>query len=114
MPVMIACHEVRSSTARVGPEDGIDQTDALEEYLPVERGHQAHAGDHIADGHVHRRLSLVLDSDNLIDRRPLRREAFLEPAQRRRAHRVLIAQPLDELDREGRRQRGTLEPLQDR
>ena len=111
---MIACREVRSSKARVGPEDGVDQTDALEEFLPVERGHQAHAGDHVADGHVHRRLLLVLDPDDLIDRCPLRRQAFLEPAQRRRDHRVLIAQPLDELDRKGRRQRGALEAPQDR
>ena len=54
----------------------------------------------------------MLDPDNLIGGCALRRQVFLEPAKSRHDHRVLIAQPLDELHGEGRGQRGTLEPTQ--
>jgi hypothetical protein len=56
----------------------------------------------------------MLDPDNLIGCRTLGRKALLEPMKRRHNPRVLIAQPLDELDGEGRRQRGPLEPPQHR
>jgi len=80
----------------------INQTHTLKKFRPVERRHQAHAGNHIANGHVHRRLPLVLHPDNLIGGCSLRRQAFFKPAQSRCHHWTLIAQPLDELYREGR------------
>ena len=51
----------------------------------------------------------MLDPDNLIRRCALSRQVFLEPMQSRRDHRVLIAQPLDELYGKSRRQRAALE-----
>ncbi len=114
MPVTISCPEVRGGKAGVGPEYFVDKTDALEKFRPVEGGNQAHASDHVAHRDIHRCLPLVLEPDNLICRCALSSQMFFEPAQSRHDHRVLIAQPLDQLDCERRRQRAALELPQDR
>ena len=88
-----------------GPQDLVDEAHALDELGPVEPRDEAHARDHVPDGHVHRRLALVLEPDGLLGRRALGDEALLEPAERRRRGRVLVAEALEELDPAGRRQR---------
>ena len=114
VPVGVARREVQRTEVRVRAKHLVDQADPFEELGPVERGHQAHAQDHVADGHVHRRLTLMLEAHDVIGRRPLGRQAFVQPEQRRGDRRILIAQPLDELHREGGRERGALETLEDR
>ena len=56
----------------------------------------------------------MLDPDDPIGGRPLGREALVEPEKRRGDSRVLVAQPLDELHREGGHERGTLKPPEGR
>ena len=112
--VGIASREVHRAEAGVRAEHFVDQAHALEELGPVERGHQAHAQDHVPDGDVHRGLTLMLDPDDVVGGRPLARQALVQPEQRRRDVRVLIAQPLDELHREGGLQRRALEALEHR
>ena len=87
----------------------VDEAHALEERHPVQRRHQAHAEDHIADGHVHRGLALMLHADDVVGCRPLRLEALVEPEQRRSDGTILIPEPLDELHREGSHERAALE-----
>ena len=90
--------EVHARERAVGPEDLVDEADALDELRPVEPRDEAHARDHIADGHVHRCLALMLEADHLFGGRPLLRKELLEPAHRGRGVRVLVAQPLEELN----------------
>ncbi len=80
--VAVAGGEVHRRIADVRLQHGVDQADALEELLPVERGHEAHARDHVADGDVHRGLPLVLDADDVVGRRALGGQP-LGPARRR-------------------------------
>ena len=56
----------------------------------------------------------MLDPDNLIRCYALSLQLSLEPLKRRRDHRVLIAQPLDELYGKSRGQRAALELPQNR
>src|SRR5947208_11526431 len=44
-------------------------------YTTLFRSHQAHAHDHVSDGHVHRGLPLMLDPDDVIGCRTLHRQA---------------------------------------
>ncbi len=48
----------------------------------------------------------MLVTHDLFGRRSLRRQASFQPHQGRHNVRILVPQPLDELDREGLRQRG--------
>ena len=112
VPVGVARGEVHGGVTRAGPQHPVHEADGLEELRPVQRGHQAHAQDHVADGHVHRRLPLVLDAHDVVGGRALRLQPLVEPEQGRRDRAVLLAQPLDELHREGRHQRAALEPGQ--
>ena len=102
--VAVARREVHLREVALGAQRGVDEADALEELRPVDRGDQPHAGDHVADRHVHRALALVLVAHDLVGRRALRREALVEPLQRRRDARILVAQPLHELHGERARQ----------
>ena len=89
-----------------GAQDVVDQADALEELRPVDVGDQAHAGDDVAHGDVGRALALMLARAPLVGRRALARQPLFEPARAAGVtSRVLVAQPLDELDDEavGRR-----------
>jgi hypothetical protein len=56
---------------------------------------------------------LVLVTHDLVSGRSLRRQASFQPHQRRHNIWILVAQPLDELDGEGLRQRGMFVPLKD-
>ncbi len=111
-PVEISRGKIHLAKFTVGSEKGVDQTDFLEEFGPIDGGDEPHAGDDIADRHVGGGLPLVLGANRLVGGRPLRSETPVEPEQRRRYPGVLIAQPLDELDREGRRQCDLVELLQ--
>ena len=114
VPVAVAGREVHGEVGRALSKRLVDEAHALEERGPVERGHQAHAHDHVSDGHVHRGLPLMLDPDDVIGCRTLHRQASVEPQQCRGDDGILVAQPLDELHGERRHQWGLLEPLEDR
>jgi hypothetical protein len=114
MPVAIARGKVERRKVRARAQDLVDPTHALEELFPVERRHQAHARDDVADRHVHGRLPLVLEGSDLFARGALGRELLVEPAQRRDLVGILLAQPLGELDGKGRGQGLLLQARQHR
>ena len=111
VPIAIARREIHLGEVAVGAQHRIDEAHALEELRPIDGGHQAHARDHVAHGHVHRALPLMLRADDLVGGRSLRSQALVQPGERRRHLGILIAQALNQLDREGRRQRRLLEAL---
>ena len=110
MPVAIPGREVHLIEVALGTQDLIDQAHALHELRPIEPGDQAHARDHVSNGHVHRGLPLVFQADGLLGADALDGQELLQPPQRRRHGRVLIAQPLEELDLPGSRQRQARKP----
>ena len=110
--VAVAGREVHRAIGRRRAEDAVDEADALEELRPVERRHQGHAQDHVADRHVGGGLPLVLDPDDLVGRRPLSGQTLIQPQERGGNGRILIAQALDELDSERGHERAVVEPLQ--
>jgi hypothetical protein len=114
MPVAITGGKVERREVRGRAQDLVDRTHALEELLPVERRHQAHARDDVADRHVHGRLPLVLEGGDLFAGGALGRELLVEPAQRRDLVGILLAQPLGELDGKGRWQGLLLQARQHR
>ena len=114
MPIAIARREVHLREVAVGAQDGIDEAHALEDRGPIERGDEAHARDHVADGDVHPDLALVFLADDRLGGRTLAREALVQPDQRRRDPRVLIAQALEQSNNEGRRQARRVEAAQRR
>jgi hypothetical protein len=104
--------KVQGAEVAVGAERFINKADALAKLAPVECRHRPHAGDHVADRRIHRGLALVFHSHQLVGRRPHRGELFVEPPQRGRRLRILLAQALDELHGEGDWQGGGLERLE--
>jgi len=56
----------------------------------------------------------MLVTHDFVSGRSLRRQAPLQPRERRNKIRILVPQPLDELDGEGLQQRGLFIPLKDR
>ena len=80
----------------------VDQADALEELRPVDVRHQPHAGDDVAHRDVRGALALVFFLHQLLGAGLLFVELLLEPHQRRRDLRILIAQPMHELHGERR------------
>ena len=76
--------------------------------LPVDIGYQAQAGDDVANGDVRCALLAMDIAHHRVGRRLLHRQTLVEPGQRRRDLRILIAQPMHELDREGLRKRPAL------
>ncbi len=113
-PVEISRGKIHLGEFAVGGENAIDQADFLEEFGPIDGGYEPHAGDDIADRHVGGGLPLMLCPNRLVGGRSLRGETAIQPEQRRRHPRILIAQPLDELDGKGPRQRRVIELLQHR
>jgi hypothetical protein len=109
VPIAIAGWEIHRCEVAACAQHRIYVTDALEELGPIDVGHQAHAGDHIAYGHVHRALRVMLDADHLVGLRSLVQQPPVQPKQCRRHLGILIAQPLNQLDREGPRQRRVVE-----
>ena len=110
--VAVAGGKVHRRIAGIRLEHAVDQADALEELRPVQGGHQAHAHDHVTDRHVHGRLPLMLEPHHVVGRRPLVGQPLVQPQEGGRHGGILIAQPLDELHREGGHQRGILEFLE--
>ena len=107
-PIKVARREIHRREVAAGTQRVVDETDALDERRPVDVGDQPHARDDVADRHVRRALSLVLVAHHLVRGRCLRGEASLEPRQGRRHPRVLVPQPLHELDGKRLRQGGLL------
>ena len=97
--------EIHGIEIRGAVQHLVDEAHAFEELGPVHIGHQAHAGDDVAHRDVRSALALVLFADQLLGARALRSDARLQPLQCRHHIRVLVAQPLHQLHREGRRQR---------
>ncbi len=112
MPITIARGKIHRGEIAVGAQHRIDRAHALEKIRPVDRRHQAHARDHVADRHVHRALPLVHFADDLVGRGSLRREPLIQPSERRRHLGVLVAQALNHFHRERRRHRRPIEILE--
>ena len=89
-------------------ENFIDEAQPLEQLLPVGVGNPAQAGNDVANGDVRGALLAMNIAHHRVCRRILDREALVKPFQRRRDLRILIAQTMDELDREGLRERSAL------
>ncbi len=78
----------------------VHEAHALEEIRPVGLRQQPHARDHVAHRRVIGDLLLVLDVHDFVGRPSLARQPAVEPLERRRDRGILLAQSLDELDRE--------------
>src|ERR1039457_2561171 len=64
--VVISCRKIHVGKVGVIAENFVYKADAFKEYLPVECGNQAHAGNDVAYGHAHGPLFLELGADNFI------------------------------------------------
>ena len=104
--VAIARGEVhqRVRAGRVAAQQVLDQADALEKQRPVDRRHPAHARDHVADRELIGGLALVLDPQHLVGRVVLLQQRVLERLPRRPRRGRLVAQPLQQLHDERRRE----------
>ena len=114
VPIAIAGREIHRGEVAACAQHRVYVTDALEELGPIDGGHEAHARDHVAYGHVHRALPVMLGADDLVGRRSLGQQPSVQPQQRRRHLGILIAQALNQLDREGPRQRRLFEAFKGR
>ncbi len=86
--------------AAIGGKDGVDEAESLEQLLPIDFGDQTQAGDDVADGDVRGALSTMDVAHDRLGRRVLDRQTLIEPCQRRRDPRILVAQPMHELNGE--------------
>ena len=100
--------EIHALEVAAGRENSIDEAEPLEQLLPVDIGNQAQAGDDVANRDVRRALPAMYVAHDCIGCRVLDRQTLVEPCQRRRDLRILIAQPMHELDRKGSRERPAL------
>ncbi len=100
MAVVVPRRKVHLRDARAVAQLLVHEAHALEEVRPVGLRQQAHARDHVAHRRVVGDLLLVLDVHDLVGRRRLARQPAVEPVERRRHRGILLAQTLDELDRE--------------
>ena len=82
-PVAIPSWEIHCGKVALGAQHRIDQADALDDLLPIDGGHQAHARDDVADCHVDGALPLMLLVDNVVGRRSLRGQALVQTGERR-------------------------------
>ena len=102
MPIQVSRGEIERGKITVGSQGRIDQADALEQFPPIDSGHQAHARDDVANRHVGRAEKLLLVMNDLVRGSPLGCQALVQPEQCRQHSRVLLTKPLDQLDRESR------------
>ena len=104
--VAIARREVhqRVRAGRVAAQQLLDEADALEKQRPVDGRHPAHARDHVADRELIGGLALVLDPQHLVGRVVLLLQRVLERLPRRPRRGRLVAQPLQQLHDERRRE----------
>ena len=102
--IEIARGKIHVLVAAVGGKRVIDEADVLEQVLPVDVRDQAQAGDDVAHGDAGGALPPMDLANHDVGARALRRQTLVEPGQRGGDGRVLIAQPVDELDGEGIRE----------
>ena len=112
MPVAIARGKIHRGKIAVGAQHRIDRAHALEKIRPINRRHQAHAGNHVADRDVHRALPLMYFADDIVGRGSLHGEARIEPLQCGSHLGILIAQPLNQLHGKRGRHRRRVEILE--
>lgn len=105
VPVSIASSEVHLRDASAGSQGLLDETDGLEEVRPVHRGDQAHAGNHVTDGHVRGDLLLMLAPHDVVRGRALLLDPVRQPHQGGCLLGVALPQALEKVDRERNRQR---------
>ncbi len=103
--VEVARREIHRGEGAAGVQPVVDQADALEELRPVDVGDQPHAGDDVAHGDIRGAQPLLSVLHHAVDRRALMVQPLLQPAERRRRSRILVAQPLHQLRGEDFRQR---------
>ena len=99
--IEIARGEIHVLEGAVGGKRVIDQADVLEQFFPVDVRDQAQAGDDVAHGDAGGALPLMDLAHHSVGGGALRRQTLVEPGQGRGDGRILIAQPMDQLDREG-------------
>ena len=99
--VEIAGRKIHVVKCACRSEDVIDETIAFEQDLPVNLGDHPQACHNVADGHVRGPLAAMDFAHGRIRSQALFREPLVEPRQRRRELRILIAKPMHEFDREG-------------
>ncbi len=106
MPVAIARREVHApiGLCRIPLEDSLDDADLFDEDRPVARRHQPHRRDDVADGELIGGFALVFAAQQHVGRVALRFQGPVQALPRRPRRRRLIAQPLQQLDDEGRGQ----------
>ena len=104
--VAVARREIHARVRARGifAEDLLDQADALEEDRPLDRRQQPHRRDDVRDRQLAGGLALVLDAQHLFRGVVLGFERALQRVPRRRGRRRLIAQPVEQLDDERRRE----------
>ena len=85
----------------VAGKNSVDEAKPLEQLLPVDIGNQPQAGDDVANRDIRRPLLAMDITHHQVGRRVLDGHSLIEPGQRGRDPRILIAQPMHELDREG-------------
>ena len=110
VPVPVPGRKIHRSKVALRTQCLINETYALEEFRPINGGHEAHARNDIADRDIHRALKLILLVDDLLGGGSLRRQPFVQPAKGGCYCRILISQASDELHRKRRRQRHSVEP----
>ena len=91
MAIAIAGREIHLAVnvGRVGAQGRFDQTQVLDELLPVHGAQETKTGNTVADGHLVGRLVLALQVNQPFDGQPLFNEPLFEPATREMQHRVL-------------------------
>src|SRR5688500_14729758 len=102
--VAIPSRKIQCGKVTLGAQHRIDQADALDDLLPIDDGHQAHARDDVANCYVDGALPPMLLLDNVVGRRSLRSQALVQAGECRHLCRVLIAKSLDQLNSERRAQ----------
>ena len=112
--IEIPGREIHRREIAAGAHDRVDRADAFEEFRPIDRRDQAHAGDDVAHRHVHRALALNFLVDDLVGGGSLGAQSVVQPAQRRCRVRIAVAQALRQLHGELRRPWRLLETCQDR
>ncbi len=104
VPITVAGGEIHFGDPRPAAQRLFDEADGFEEVGPVDRGNVAHARDHVAHGHVRRDLFLVLEPHDLVGSQALLLDPFRQPGEGRGPLRVALPQPLEQVDRKGRRE----------
>lgn len=112
--VAVARHEVQPRIdARFVPSKGsLNQADILEQGLPVETGHLAHARDDVGHGRMRRELARMLCAHQLVGRGSVFREPPFEPSDDRARCGIAVAKSLDDLHDERPFERTRLVGLQ--